>query len=424
LESISRSPLFAFFSETLTGTSTIRAYGETKRFEVENEKKLDVNNMAYFCQLCSQRWLSIRLEVIGSIVIAFVGLFCIVGKLMNNFLNVDGGLAGLVLTYALQITRNMNWAVRSFTDTEASMNSVERILHYCEKIEQEAAFELPENKPPQDWPQTGNISFRNIWMKYRQDLDYVLKGLNAEIYGAEKIGIVGRTGAGKSSLMTVLFRLVELDKGSIVIDGTDISTIGLHDLRSKLSIIPQDAVLFSGTVRFNLDPFNEYSDKEIWLALERAHMKATVESLPLQLSEMVAEYGENFSVGQRQLFCLARAILRQTKVLLLDEATASVDLKTDALIQQTVRQEFADRTVLTIAHRLNTIIDSDRIMVLDQGELVEFDTPKKLLDKSDGIFTSLCKQTGKTNYKYLKKIANGEISLCDELAKQLHISKA
>lgn len=216
----------------------------------------------------------------------------------------------------------------------------------------------------------------------------------------------------------MLFRLTELDKGSITIDNVDISNIGLHDLRSRLSIIPQDPVLFSGTVRFNLDPFDNHTDREVWQALERAHIKSLVENLPLQLSDTVAEYGENFSVGQRQLFCLARAILRQTKILVLDEATASVDLETDALIQHTVRTEFADRTVLTIAHRLNTIIDSDRIMVLDQGELVEFDTPRNLLSDKDSRFTGLCRQTGKQNFKFLKQTAFGEISLAEELQKQ------
>jgi ATP-binding cassette subfamily C (CFTR/MRP) protein 1 len=419
LDSISRSPLFAHFSETLTGISTIRAYRATKRFEKENERKLDMNNMAYFCQLCSQRWLSVRLEFIGTVILTSAAIFCVIGKSLRGFLKVDAGLAGLALSYALQITGTLNWTIRSFTETEAAMNSVERMLYYCEHVEQEAAYEIPEAIPPSDWPQTGNITFKDVFLRYRQDLDFVLKGISAEIYGSEKIGIVGRTGAGKSSLMAALFRLIELDKGYITIDGIDISKIGLYHLRSNLSIIPQDPVLFSGTIRFNLDPFDKYTDQEVWQALERAHMKKTVQSLPLQLSEKVVEYGENFSVGQRQLFCLARAILRQTKVLVLDEATASVDLETDALIQHTVRSEFADRTVLTIAHRLNTIIDSDRIMVLDQGELVEFDSPKKLLSDENSKFSGLCKQTGKQNFKYLLRIVNGEISFVDDLMKQL-----
>ncbi|KAL0484005.1 ATP-binding cassette, subfamily C [Acrasis kona] len=415
LGSIARSPLFAYFGETLSGVSTIRAYNEQIRFQNENCRKIDMSNKAVYCQLISQRWLGVRLEFVGRFIVFFAAIFAVVGRSTLN-----GGIAGLTLTYALQITGVFNWAVRSVTETESNMNAVERVLYYCDEIDQEAAPIVPNNRPSEDWPLRGDITFEKVGLRYRSDLDPVLVDFSAQIFASEKIGVVGRTGAGKSTLMTALFRLVELDTGSIIIDGVDTAQIGLYDLRSKLSIIPQDPVLFSGTVRFNLDPEGVYNDEQIWQALERAHMKDVVDKLPNGLEDFVTEYGENFSVGQRQLFCLARAILLQTRVLVLDEATASVDVETDALIQQTIRQEFADRTVLTIAHRLNTIIDCDRIMVLEKGELAEFDTPKALLNKHDSMFYGLVRQTGKANTKYLKKIANGEISYSSELNNSLN----
>ncbi|KAL0491571.1 ATP-binding cassette, subfamily C [Acrasis kona] len=417
LASIANSPLFSHFGETLSGVSTIRAYNEQIRFQKENCTRIDMSNKALYCQLISVRWLGVRLEFVGRFIIFFAAIFAVVGRSSLN-----AGIAGLILTYALQITGVFNWAVRSVTETESNMNAVERVLYYCDEIHQEAAPVVPNKRPSEDWPLRGDITFENVGLRYRSDLDPVLVNFSAQIFASEKIGVVGRTGAGKSTLMTALFRLVELDTGSITIDGIDTAQIGLYDLRSKLSIIPQDPVLFSGTVRFNLDPEQVYNDEQIWQALERAHMKNIVVKLPNGLEDLVTEYGENFSVGQRQLFCLARAILRHTRVLVLDEATASVDVETDALIQQTIRQEFADRTVLTIAHRLNTIIDCDRIMVLEKGELAEFDTPKALLNKHDSMFYGLVSQTGKANAKYLKKIANGEISYSSELNNSLNKS--
>jgi ATP-binding cassette subfamily C (CFTR/MRP) protein 1 len=252
----------------------------------------------------------------------------------------------------------------------------------------------PEQRPQPEWPQKGNVEFKKFGLRYREGLDLVIKNISCSILGGEKIGIVGRTGAGKSSLTVALFRIVEAAEGLIDIDGVDISKIGLHDLRNKLTIIPQDPVLFSGSLRMNLDPFNKHSDQELWQVLELSNLKLFVNGLEKGLLHEISEGGENLSVGQRQLVCLARALLRKTKVLILDEATAAVDLETDDLIQSTIRTEFKDCTVLTIAHRLNTIMDYDQIMVLDRGELMEFNTPDALLADSQSIFYSLAQDAG------------------------------
>ncbi|CAL4074063.1 unnamed protein product, partial [Meganyctiphanes norvegica] len=249
-------------------------------------------------------------------------------------------------------------------------------------------------KASRDWPDKGVVKFSNYSTRYREGLDLVVKGIDCEIQAEEKVGIVGRTGAGKSSLTVGLFRIIEAAGGSITIDGVDIAKIGLHDLRKRLTIIPQDPVLFSGTLRLNLDPANIYSDDAIWSALEHAHLKAFVSELPNKLQHEISEGGDNLSVGQRQLVCLARALLRKTRVLILDEATAAVDLETDDLIQQTIRREFAHATVITIAHRLNTIMDSTRVLVLDKGEVKEFDTPSVLLKNKSSIFYGMAKDAG------------------------------
>ncbi|XP_059079603.1 multidrug resistance-associated protein 1-like [Tigriopus californicus] len=276
------------------------------------------------------------------------------------------------------------------SDVETNIVAVERVKEYTLTIAQEADWELPK-KPPKEWPQEGEVSFEGYGMRYREGLDMVIKDINCHIKGGQTVGIVGRTGAGKSSLTVALFRLVEPAEGRIKIDGLDISQMGLHDLRKKLTIIPQDPVLFSGSLRINLDPFGVHSDGEIWDVLELAHLRTFVSSLEDGLEHPVSEGGENLSVGQRQLICLARALLRKTKVLILDEATAAVDLETDDLIQSTIRKEFKGCTVLTIAHRLNTIMDYDRIMVLDKGRIEEFDEPKALLGNQKSIFYSMAR---------------------------------
>jgi ABC-type multidrug transport system fused ATPase/permease subunit len=275
---------------------------------------------------------------------------------------------------------------------ETNIVSVERVKEYSE-TPTEAEWRLPGKEPPHTWPSEGRIVFSNYSTRYRPGLDLVLRGVNAEIGAHERIGIVGRTGAGKSSITLALFRMVEAAEGSISIDGINIAEIGLHDLRSNLTIIPQDPVLFSETLRTNLDPFGDFSDAELWDAIDKSHLRRLVEEFPLKFDQEITEGGGNLSVGQRQLVCLARAILRKkTKVLILDEATAAVDMETDHLIQQSIRTQFPKCTILTIAHRLNTIMDYDRILVLDNGKVKEFDSPRNLLSNRNGLFYSLASQ--------------------------------
>lgn len=274
------------------------------------------------------------------------------------------------------------------------MVSVERIKEYQDDLEQEAPYNLPDQDPKDDWPYYGQIKFDNYKVRYRPGLDLVLKGVNCQIQRGEKIGIVGRTGAGKSSLTLALFRIIEAAEGSITIDDIDIKQLGIGFLRSRLTIIPQDPVLFSGSLRSNIDPFASQTDENIWRVLEHSHLKRFVQGLKDGLEHEIAEGGTNLSVGQKQLICLARALLRKTKILILDEATASVDLDTDDLIQATIREEFSDCTVLTIAHRLNTILDSNRIMVLSDGQIIEFDEPKALLNDSKSHFFNMAKDAG------------------------------
>ncbi|XP_010213932.1 PREDICTED: canalicular multispecific organic anion transporter 2 isoform X1 [Tinamus guttatus] len=387
LESVSRSPIYSHFSETITGASVIRAYGREKSFVAISDLKVDENQKSYYPGIVSNRWLGIRVEFVGNCVVLFAALFAVIGK---NSLNA--GLVGLSVSYALQVTMSLNWMVRMTSDLETNIVAVERIKEYSE-TETEAPWVIEDKRPPADWPSKGELEFVNYSVRYRKGLDLVLQDLNLQVHGGEKIGIVGRTGAGKSSMTLCLFRILEAVKGEIKIDGVKISDIGLHDLRSKLTIIPQDPVLFSGTLRMNLDPFNKYSDEEIWKALELSHLKRFVSSQPSTLDYECSEGGENLSVGQRQSVCLARALLRKTRVLVLDEATAAVDLETDDFIQMTIRTQFEDCTVLTIAHRLNTIMDYTRVLVLDKGAIAEFDTPANLI-ASKGIFYSMAKDAG------------------------------
>lgn len=294
-------------------------------------------------------------------------------------------------------------AVRQSTEFESQMTSVERILEY-KALDSEGQLELGNGKLSPSWPRYGQIRFSNVSFTYGGCENRVLKDLSFTIEGGEKVGIVGRTGAGKSSLLASLFRMVE-PEGNVFIDGVDTKAIGLHDLRKKISIIPQEPVLFMGPVRHNLDPFNEHSDDDMWRVLGEVQLKETVSELQGQLDAQLTEGGSNFSAGQRQLICLARAILRNNKILVLDEATANVDHKTDSLIQQTIRERFRDCTVITIAHRLNTIIDCDRVLVLDAGKLIEFDEPFKLLQNPASQFRKLVKQTGLEMASQLKRVA-------------------
>ncbi|XP_028401273.1 multidrug resistance-associated protein 1-like [Dendronephthya gigantea] len=384
LESVSNSPIYSHFLETLGGVSTVRAYGQEKRFILESDNLVDHNQMSYFPSVTSNRWLAIRLESIGNFLIFFTALFGVIGRD-----GVDSGLIGLSITVALEVTQSLNWSVRMSSELEAQIVAVERINEYS-RVEREADWINEECRPPEDWPNKGVIEFERFDLRYRANLDLALRGIDCDIKQGEKVGIVGRTGAGKSTMTMALFRVVESAGGRIVIDGIPVSQLGLHDLRSRLTIIPQDPVVFTGTLRFNLDPFDQYGDEMLWKALDVTHLKSYVSNLENGLEHEVSEGGANLSVGQRQLVCLARALLRRTKILILDEATAAVDLETDELIQQTIRKEFADCTVITIAHRLNTIMDYTRIMVLSCGHIIEFDSPKSLLEKQ-GAFYGMAK---------------------------------
>jgi len=379
LDSVSRSPIFSHFSETLDGVSTIRAFREQAQFVWENETKLDYNLQAYYINVSSNRWLAMRLEFVGTCIVALAALFAVIAKD-----TISAGVGGLSVSYALGVTQALNWMVRMTSDRETNIVSVERVKEYAE-VESEAPA-IIEPGPHEGWPAYGAISLKNLSLRYRPGLPLVLNRVNVDIKAGEKVGIVGRTGAGKSSMLKALLRLVESCEGSIVVDGLDISSIGLDDLRSKFSIIPQDPVLFTGTVRFNLDPFGYYGDNEVWEALRRAHLADYIQTLPDTLSYQVEEGGRNFSMGERQLLCMARALLRSSTILLLDEATSAVDYETDKLIQTTIRTEFQKSTVLTIAHRVDTIVDYDRVIVLSAGKILENDSPTKLLENRNSDF--------------------------------------
>uniref|UniRef100_A0A8C4I5F0 ATP-binding cassette, sub-family C (CFTR/MRP), member 3 n=1 Tax=Dicentrarchus labrax TaxID=13489 RepID=A0A8C4I5F0_DICLA len=389
LESVSRSPIYSHFSETVTGCSVIRAYGRHSAFVLMSDMRVDDNQKSYYPGIVSNRWLGVRIEFIGNCIVLFAALFAVTGKE-----NLNPGLVGLSVSYALQVTMSLNWMVRMTSDLENNIVAVERVKEYSE-TKTEAPWEVEDKKPPPEWPMEGNVAFQDYSVRYREGLDLVLKKLTLNVKGGEKIGIVGRTGAGKSSMTLCLFRLLEAAAGDITIDEVKISEIGLHDLRSKLTIIPQEPVLFSGTLRMNLDPFESYTDEEVWKALQHSHLHKFVSNQPAKLELECSEGGENLSVGQRQLVCLARALLRKTRILILDEATAAIDLETDDLIQSTIRTQFEDCTVFTIAHRLNTIMDYTRVLVLDKGQIAEFDTPTNLLSQR-GIFYGMAKDAGLT----------------------------
>ncbi|KAG0031889.1 Multidrug resistance-associated protein 1 [Podila clonocystis] len=426
IHSVSKSPVFQHFNETLNGISTIRAMQLQKQFVLVNAAKSD--NMAnnFVASMTVKRWAEIQLRLLSTGVVLCAAVLAVVGRD-----KVDASLVGLTLSFAMTFTEEVSSLVRISSDLQNHLISVERVVEYTElKTEAPATTSVVL---PKNWPQEGHIVFRNYSTRYREGLDLVIKNISLDIRPGEKIGIVGRTGAGKSSLTLAIFRIIEAansywakasdnsdaqsdsgykvgesapttrigidsaegeDGGSIEIDGVDISTMGLEDLRQHLAIIPQDPVLFAGTVRDNLDPFVEVTDAELWESLERSHLKPYIQSLPGGLSHEVLQGGENFSVGQRSLICLARALLRKTKILVLDEATAAVDVETDQLIQRTIREEFRERTILTIAHRIKTVMDSDKILVLDQGRVKEFEVPQLLLANQESSFYKLAQQAG------------------------------
>ncbi|CDW52939.1 ABC membrane and ABC tran domain containing prote in [Trichuris trichiura] len=362
MESVSRSPIYSLFQEVIQGAISIRAYRAQKHFRDMFDKHVDANQMTYYPMIVSNRWLAVRLESIGNLLVFFAAIFAVYNREEGI---LSAGMVGLAVTYALSITQTLNWVVRMTSDLETNIVSVERIVEYM-NVPTEADW-TTEYRPPPNWPSVGRVEFDRYAMRYRPGLDLVLKGISFVAHGGEKVGIVGRTGAGKSSITLALFRIVEPVEGSVVIDNVDISLIGLHDLRSRISIIPQEPVLFCGSIRMNIDPTGQKNDDEIWTALEHAHLKSFVSTLPDKLDHEVVEGGENLS-----------------RILILDEATAAVDHETDQLIQGTIREFFAQCTVLTIAHRLNTVMDSDKLLVLSNGQVIDNDSPANLLSRLDG----------------------------------------
>ncbi|KAF8932761.1 hypothetical protein BGZ58_006839, partial [Dissophora ornata] len=438
---ITNSPIYQHFQETLGGVSTIRAMGLQGRFIRDNAVKCDLHSNAFVAFGYCIRWVEIQTQVISCLITLMASLWFVLSTKKNGdggerSVAVDAATAGLALSFSMNISQSLIWFTRTYCDLYTHLISVERVQELTE-LRTEAPLRTDPNSEAgraleqKLWPpQQGGIQFLDYSTRYREGLDLVLKHLSFTVAAGEKVGIVGRTGAGKSSLTLALFRMVEaansywakasdnsgraendvtgsgegdrqvnenedeMNGGRIEIDGIDISTLGLADLRQQLAIIPQEPILFAGTVRENLDPFQELEEAVLWEALERAHLKSHISSLSGGLSYQVSQNGENFSVGQRSLMCLARALLRKSKILILDEATSAVDVETDELIQKTIRAEFKERTILTIAHRVKTVMDSDKILVLDQGSVVEYESPKVLLKDDTSLFYKLAKQAG------------------------------
>ncbi|KAH0487916.1 MAG: uncharacterized protein KVP18_001639 [Porospora cf. gigantea A] len=391
IDSVYKSPIFSQLSETVNGVSSIRAYRASERFQNTNQLKVDMSVRINYNLFSSNRWLATRLETLGMGIVVSSALFAVIAR--NS---LSPALGGLAISQALTVTNTLGWMVRQAADLESHIVAVERVQEYTTSIPQEAPAVNPDCKLDDAWPQHGKIEFRDVCMRYRPGLPLVLKGLNVTIEAGEKVGIVGRTGAGKSSLLLCTLRLVELSDGYIMVDGVNISELGLRDLRSRFSIIPQEPVLFTGTLRTNIDPFSTREDHELWEALERAHLKKYVaEEFVGGLDGIVESEGSNLSMGQRQLVCLARALLRRSQILLLDEATSAVDPLTDSLIQDTIRKDFADCTIMSIAHRLNTIMDYDKVLVLGDGNVLECGNPKALNSDRSSIFHDMVKQQEK-----------------------------
>ncbi|KAL2629428.1 hypothetical protein R1flu_014114 [Riccia fluitans] len=384
LSGVLKAPIIHHYSESIAGTPTIRGFQQEQRFLEKNFHLYDRFTRATFHSFSSMQWLMFRMESLSTTVFTF----CLVYVVVFPIGALDPGLAGLAVTYGLQLNSMLTWWIWNFCNLENKIISVERIKQFT-NLEREAPYVIEDSRPPTHWPSEGLIELRNLQVRYNPHSPLVLHGLTCRIEGGQKLGVVGRTGSGKSTLIQTLFRLVEPSGGNILIDGLDVTRIGLHDLRSRLSVIPQDPTLFEGTMRFNLDPLEQYSDAEIWEALDKCQLGDIVRASNMKLDLPVTENGENWSVGQRQLLCLGRALLKRTKILVLDEATASVDSTTDGLIQGTIRTEFGECTVITVAHRIPSVVDSDRVLVLSDGKIAEYDAPAHLLQDHSSFFYKL-----------------------------------
>ena len=374
--------------DSYIGVSCIRAFNAVERFQ---KKMMDAGIVSVECnqmEIISNRWIQLRMDFLTTVI---GSTFTALAIYLGHSGKISPGAVALITSTGTMLRGLLGWIARQIKDLEQAIVAVERIQEY---IDNDHEAEWASKSPPRSsWPERGEITFKNFSLRYRPNTPLVLKSLNLKIAPGQKVGIVGRTGAGKTSLTMALFRIIEPASGTILIDGFDFKDLGLHELRKALTIIPQDPVLFCGTLRANLDPFDEADDPTLWESIEKAHLTKFVQEFPEKLDYEISEGGSNLSVGQRQLICLARAILRrQTKILVLDEATAAVDVETDQLIQESIRTQFKDCTILTIAHRLNTIMDYDKILVMDAGEIKEFDSPKKLLEDKNTIFYGLAAQ--------------------------------
>ncbi|KII85519.1 hypothetical protein PLICRDRAFT_319144 [Plicaturopsis crispa FD-325 SS-3] len=401
LDSIMRSVLYGSYSETLTGLSTIRAYRAQARSIDDADRGLDMENRAYYMTVLIQRWLAVRLDFFGNILVFGIALFA-----AGFRTSVSPSKIGVVLSYTLSMTQNFSDMVSQFARNEQNMNAVERILVYTDLPSE--GDEVSPDTPPASWPDKGQIEFRDVQLAYRKGLPLVLKGVSFDVKPGEKIGIVGRTGAGKSSLLQALFRIVELEGGMIQIDGHDIRQMTLEVLRSRIALVPQDSTLFMGTLRDNIDPQGTRTDAELISALQRVWLLPKdgpidpATEAKFSLDSTVGDDGANYSAGERQLLSLCRALVKNSRIIVLDEATSSVDVETDSKLQKTIQKEFANSTLLCIAHRLNTISYYDRILVMDAGQIAEFDTVLNLFDKEDSIFRSLCNEAGLSRQDILR----------------------
>ena len=396
-ESVLRSHVFAKFGESLSGAASIRAYGLESRFSETINKAIDEMNGAYFITFSNQRWLTTRLDVIGNLLVFTTCILVVTSRF-----SVNPSIAGVVLSYILQIVMILQWMIRQLAEVENAMNATERMHYYGTELPEEAALRTNAQIPP-TWPEHGAIEFRNVSMRYRPGLPLVLRNLSLTIPGGSRVGIVGRTGAGKSSITATLFRLTELVSGSILIDGVDIAGIGLETLRGKLSIIPQEPTLFKGTVRTNLDPFQQHSDETLLSALRESYLDSAA-----TLDTAVEEEGYNFSLGQRQQIALARALVRGSRIVVADEATSSVDVETDKVIQRSMKEGFRGRTLLCIAHRLQTVMGYDLVVVMDAGEVVEMGEPGELWRRR-GAWFGMCERSGITERDFEKRRADDRV---------------
>ncbi|KAM0850578.1 hypothetical protein ACQ4PT_052989 [Festuca glaucescens] len=386
LEGVTKAPIIDHFTETVVGATTIRCFNKESEFFQENLDRINSSLRMNFHNYAANEWLGFRLELIGTLVLSITAFLMI--SLPSNFIKKE--FVGMSLSYGLSLNFLVYYAISISCMLENDMVAVERVNQFS-TLPSEAASKKDDHPPP-NWPTHGDIDISNLKVRYRPNTPLILKGITVSIRGGEKIGVVGRTGSGKSTLIQAFFRLVEPAEGKIIIDGVDLCALGLHDLRSHLGIIPQEPVLFEGTIRSNIDPIGQFSDSEIWEALERCQLKDVVASKSQKLDALVADSGENWSVGQRQLLCLGRVILKQNQVLFMDEATASVDSQTDAAIQKITREQFSSCTIISIAHRIPTVMDCDRVLVLDAGLVKEFDEPTRLIEQPSSLFGAMVQE--------------------------------